>query len=198
MQTSFKYYEINAVIDGEIELLFGSYDRYDCTSELECEKDSWKEQGYKKFKITRVMKTEAPSPAVYDCGITAPILKSGNNLCALEAVGGDLPDFVFYKDGDRVFSLRGVDTNTARLLAHWNNHIKQDTPVKEAFTQVKAALDLQLEENKQDKPRKLLPSEFFTKEYEVEALNTYRNGGKVTIGIERLAIALEKQLDGDG
>ncbi len=44
-----------------------------------------------------------------------------------------------------------------------------------------------------DYERTLLPAEFFTKERELEALNTYRNGGKVTVGIERLALEQDKQ-----
>lgn len=60
-----KYYNITAVIEGETETLFGSYDKSDCTYELEAERDSWKGEGYRKFKIETVEVEEKPDSEVY-------------------------------------------------------------------------------------------------------------------------------------
>ena len=64
--TMAKYFDVVAEIEGEKEVLFGSFDRADCVSEIECEKESWKEQGYKKIKIVSRMTDEKPCPTVYD------------------------------------------------------------------------------------------------------------------------------------
>jgi len=37
-----KYYEVEGYIDGEREVLFGSFDKRDCAYELEAERESWK------------------------------------------------------------------------------------------------------------------------------------------------------------
>ena len=59
------YYIITATIDGESEKLFGSFNRDDCISELECEKDSWKAEGYKRSLIGSEFTTDQADPEVY-------------------------------------------------------------------------------------------------------------------------------------
>ncbi len=59
------YYEITGKIDGETELLFGSFVRSDCTYELDAERDQWKDEGYKSLKITTRPTHDTPDPAVY-------------------------------------------------------------------------------------------------------------------------------------
>lgn len=60
-----KYYNITAIIDGETEILFGSYDKTDCTFELQSERDSWKAEGFRKFKIETVEVDQKPDVEVY-------------------------------------------------------------------------------------------------------------------------------------
>jgi len=121
----FKYYEINAIIDGEIELLYGSYDREQCLYELEAERDQWKDQGYKKIMISYRRTEAAPEPEIYE-EIAEPILEVGPMTCKLEvredaysSRNPTVQEFVFYGDGAEVFSLHANSTNTERLLAHW-------------------------------------------------------------------------------
>lgn len=89
-----KYYEVVAMIKsadwcndtfiktGKIvfpeikEILFGSFDRSDCKYEIEAERESWKDQGYKKIKIESRLTTETPDPEVYDNFVTADIVES--------------------------------------------------------------------------------------------------------------------------
>ncbi len=59
------YYEIKADIDGSTEILFGSYDKSDCTYELSAERDGWKGEGYKKFKVVSREVTEKPDAEIY-------------------------------------------------------------------------------------------------------------------------------------
>lgn len=65
MPTMFKYYEVIATIDGEDEVLFGSYDRSDCLYEKEAESFWWKDQGYRQIRISHRLVSEAPDPEVY-------------------------------------------------------------------------------------------------------------------------------------
>ena len=46
-----KYYEFKADIDGQTDVIYGSYERADCVYELEAERPGLKEEGYKKFRI---------------------------------------------------------------------------------------------------------------------------------------------------
>ncbi len=64
---TFKYYEVVATIDGEDEVLFGSYDRDDCLYEAESEKSNYfrKEEGYSRIRMRRRLVSEAPDPEVY-------------------------------------------------------------------------------------------------------------------------------------
>ena len=60
------YYDVIATIDGDDEQLFGSFVRSQCKEEIEAEKASWKDQGYKKIRIVSRETTEAPCPTVYN------------------------------------------------------------------------------------------------------------------------------------
>lgn len=59
------YYEILGNIDGETELLYGSFVREDCVYELDAEREGWKEEGYKRLKIVSRKTNDLPSPDVY-------------------------------------------------------------------------------------------------------------------------------------
>ena len=59
------YYEIHGNIDGETELLFGSFSNGDCIYELQAEKDSWTDQGYSNLVIRSRQTDESPDPVVY-------------------------------------------------------------------------------------------------------------------------------------
>ena len=61
-----KYYEVTAMIDGEKEVLYGSYQKADCVYEKEAEKEGWKDQGYKKIKIEVRDVSETPDEEIYD------------------------------------------------------------------------------------------------------------------------------------
>ena len=65
MKKLYKYYELNGRIDGEFEVLFGSYFRGDCAYELSAERDSLKEQGYSSLYITTRRVETAPDAEVY-------------------------------------------------------------------------------------------------------------------------------------
>tara|TARA_R100000808_G_scaffold7161_1_gene21149 strand:- start:689 stop:949 length:261 start_codon:yes stop_codon:yes gene_type:complete len=51
--------------DNDSEVMFGSYDRTDCTAEIDAERDTWKEQGYSKIRIQSRETEEAPDPEIY-------------------------------------------------------------------------------------------------------------------------------------
>lgn len=87
-----KYYEVVATIDGEGEILFGSFVRSDCVYEIEAERDSWKSDGYKGIKIVSREVEEAPDPVVY-----AEHIVSRAQLFAMHA-----PDFNFELDADQL------------------------------------------------------------------------------------------------
>ena len=61
-----KYYEVKALnIDGQDEVLFGSFDRSDCTYEMQAERVSWKADGYTHISLTSRLTTDQPDPQVY-------------------------------------------------------------------------------------------------------------------------------------
>lgn len=59
------YYDVIATIDGTKEVLFGSFIRSECAYEIEAERDSWKDQGYKGIKIVSRETDEQPDAEVY-------------------------------------------------------------------------------------------------------------------------------------
>ena len=61
-----KYYEVRAVnTKGDTEILFGSFDKSDCTYEVQAEKHTWKSEGYKQIKVVSRSTEEEPDPEVY-------------------------------------------------------------------------------------------------------------------------------------
>ena len=58
----FKYYEIIANCG---TALYGSYDRSEATYELEAERDSWKDEGYRGIKLRWKATSEAPDSGIY-------------------------------------------------------------------------------------------------------------------------------------
>lgn len=61
-----KYFELIADIDGEAEVIFGSFVRNDVVEEKDAEKDSLKRQGYKKLRVVSREVEETPDADVYD------------------------------------------------------------------------------------------------------------------------------------
>ena len=61
-----KYYEVTATNEGTTEVLYGSYLRQDCKDEIDAERDSWKECGYKAIKITSRECTDEIDEEVYE------------------------------------------------------------------------------------------------------------------------------------
>ena len=59
------YYEVIAKIDGESEVLFGSFVRADCAGEIDAERESWKGDGYKAIKIVSRKTSDTPDKEVY-------------------------------------------------------------------------------------------------------------------------------------
>lgn len=68
------YYVVVGTIDGNEEVLYGSYDKSDTVYEKEAEKESWKSDGYTKIKIKTIQKEEAPDPEVYGDDIASRII----------------------------------------------------------------------------------------------------------------------------
>lgn len=68
------YYLVKGTIDGVQEQLFGSFVKDDCISELECERESWKEQGYKHILLSSAYTDEQPDPEVYADDIKSGLL----------------------------------------------------------------------------------------------------------------------------
>ena len=60
-----KYYELIADIDGETEVIFGSFDKNDCYYEHEAESFSLRDEGYRNFKVVSRETTDAPDSTVY-------------------------------------------------------------------------------------------------------------------------------------
>ena len=58
----FKYYEIVANCN---TVLYGSYDRSEATYELEAERDSWKDEGYRGIKLRWSATEEKPDTSIY-------------------------------------------------------------------------------------------------------------------------------------
>ena len=60
-----KYYQVVATLDGEKEVLFGSFEKADCVYEIDAEKASWKDDGYKGIKIEIKETNDKPDLEVY-------------------------------------------------------------------------------------------------------------------------------------
>lgn len=59
------YYKVTATMDGEPDVLYGSFVKADCTHEIEAERESWKAEGYKGIKIISENTTDTPDKEVY-------------------------------------------------------------------------------------------------------------------------------------
>ena len=88
------YYEVIGFIDGEPELLFGSFIRQDCIDELDAERDAWKADGYKRLKIVSRQTTDLPDSEVYKGEIVTK-----DELFMLQA-----PSFNFELDKEQLLS----------------------------------------------------------------------------------------------
>lgn len=66
MTTQYDYYEVTGKINGELEVLFGSYEKPDCEAELDAEKATYKADGYTYLKITKRLVDEKPDEEVYE------------------------------------------------------------------------------------------------------------------------------------
>ena len=99
------YYEITANIDGETEILFGSFDKSDCAYELDAEKESWKCEGFKSIKIVSRKTEEKPDAEVYGdsvaCGVTYTEACEGFVVATITNDAGQELDIVEHpEDGD--------------------------------------------------------------------------------------------------
>ncbi|QYW06046.1 hypothetical protein KASIA_p002 [Shewanella phage vB_SspS_KASIA] len=82
------YYQVTAInkSTGNTEVMYGSFDKKDCKDEIECERDSWRDSGYKSFKIDSIQVEESPDEEIY-------ALATGNELWMSQA-----PNFNFELD----------------------------------------------------------------------------------------------------
>jgi len=62
---TYRYYQVVGEYEGAAELLFGSFVKADCVSEIEAEHPTWQGEGYRKIKLQTVLTTEAPSLDAY-------------------------------------------------------------------------------------------------------------------------------------
>ena len=60
-----KYFQFVADYEGETEIIFGSYKRAECIYEMDAEKASLKDQGYKKPRIICIDVEEKPAADIY-------------------------------------------------------------------------------------------------------------------------------------
>ena len=60
-----KYYEVIGTIDGQDEVLFGSFLRSDCLYELDADRWWYQAEGYKGLTIKSRLTSETPDPEVY-------------------------------------------------------------------------------------------------------------------------------------
>ena len=59
----YTYHEVVGEIDGEDEVLFGSYDKSDCIYEKGGA--LWKDEGYRKIRLTQRLVEDPPDPEIY-------------------------------------------------------------------------------------------------------------------------------------
>ena len=81
------YYEIKAYVDGKEETLFGSFEKSDCTFELDSLKSEWKEEGYEQIRIKSRKTEEEPDTEAY--GLESALLVNGLKwiICKTERDG---------------------------------------------------------------------------------------------------------------
>ena len=59
------YYRVIATLEDEDEMMFGSFVKRDCTYEIQAERDSWKDEGYRNIRIVPEQTEEEPDTVVY-------------------------------------------------------------------------------------------------------------------------------------
>ncbi len=84
------YYDVVGIIEGEKEQLFGSFDRADCVSEIECEGDSWEEMEYTGIKIVERETTDKPDATIYNNLVSESALQAVVNA----ENEGELQDYI--------------------------------------------------------------------------------------------------------
>ena len=112
-----KYFSVVGFIDNDYEVLFGSFDRADCVSEIECEKSSWKDQGYKRIKIQSKTTTDVPDRSIYK-----NIVSNTDFSCYVDAKNdGEIFDYI----ADDLISNCGNDffINDEKLLKDVNQFL---------------------------------------------------------------------------
>ena len=88
-----KYYEVTATFKDESEVLYGSFLRSDCVDEVDAERDSWKDDGYKRIKIVSREVIDTPDKEVYD----------GQLVTAQQLFIQQAPCFNFELDTEQLF-----------------------------------------------------------------------------------------------
>ena len=101
------YYEVTAKIEGQVEVLYGSFLRSDCAAEIEAERESWKDEGYRGIKIVSRETADEPSDEVYD-------------EREIAAINGEIDEEEIYKS-EAPASLTFADTETASRAKGENN-----------------------------------------------------------------------------
>lgn len=95
-----KYYDVFGTIDGEQEQLFGSFNRQDCKDELDAERETWKDQGYKKLTIVSRITDDKPDLEVYKDEYLQDAIQSQENT---------FNDVVDCPDLELVDTINGID-----------------------------------------------------------------------------------------
>lgn len=140
-----KYYEVVATINGEDEIMFGSFNRDDCSYEVEAEKDSWKGDGYKRIRIISRETEDTPDPEVYGNEIQ-PLVVEGteeqidyNNLVKhYNLDGGDyiwinsLNGVAYYAPNDEEWGEIIAVSHTDKLAAYTNFYDMTDMEYPES------------------------------------------------------------------
>ena len=116
------YYIITAKIEGQIEELFGSFNKKDCQYELEAEKDSWKAEGFKSIKIES-KKVEGN----YDANVY-PELEAENLIEEYIEVNDSLLDINIIKEDQfdwNLYDIQGYSEDLNELSREEIDYLKQ-------------------------------------------------------------------------
>jgi hypothetical protein len=121
-----KYFDVIGFIDDVSESLYGSFDRLDCKYELEAEKTSWKDQGYKGIQIVSRETSDKPDPTVYEN------LVSFNDVNAIieSKNDGELHDYIedklITKTGEQFFINDEQLLSEIKMNVIDNNNLNDD------------------------------------------------------------------------
>lgn len=111
-----KYYEVTAIdCDGDVETLYGSFLKADCVDELDCERESWKADGYKKIKVVSRDTTEQPDISVY-----------GELVTKKQLFQAYAPSFNFEHDEDELLQV-AFDRDFVSYADNENEHDRNNT-----------------------------------------------------------------------